>query len=48
MISNEGSTIILNFITPEAEVLGLGHGHICHMVEMLYHLKFLFCNAEHK
>ena len=34
MMTKEGSTKIVNFMTPGAGVLVLGHGHISHIVEM--------------
>ena len=33
MITKEGSTKIVNFMTPRAVVLMLGRGHICHNSE---------------
>ena len=33
MMTKEGSTKIVNFNTPMAEVLMLGHGHISHFSE---------------
>ena len=36
MMTNEGSTKIVNFMTPEAGVLVLRHGHISHLGKMLY------------
>ena len=34
MMTKEGSTKIINIMTPWAGVLVLGHGHISHIVEM--------------
>ena len=34
MVTKEGSTKIINFITPGAGVLVQGHGHICYIVKM--------------
>ena len=42
MMTKEGSTKILNFMTPEAGVLALGSGHISHIsyiVKMHYFFK---------
>ena len=36
MMTKEGSTKIVNFMTPGAGVLMLGHGHISHIVKMHY------------
>ena len=36
MMTKEGSTKIVNFVTPGAEVLVLGRGHISHIVKMHY------------
>ena len=36
MINKEGSTKIVNFMTPWAGVLVLGRGHISHKVKMHY------------
>ena len=33
MMTKEGSTKIVNFMTPRAVVLMLGRGHICHYSE---------------
>ena len=35
MMTKGGSTKIVNFMTPGAGVLVLGHGHISHIVKML-------------
>ena len=34
MMSKEGSTKIVNFMTPEAGILVLGRGHISHIVKI--------------
>ena len=36
MMTKEGSTQIVNFMTPRAGVLVLGCGHISHIVKMHY------------
>ena len=41
MIIKEGSTKIVNFMTPKAGVLVLEHGHTSHIVKMLYFFKNL-------
>ena len=41
MISQEGSTKIINFKTPRAGILLLGRGQISHIGEMLYFFKNL-------
>ena len=41
MMTKEGSTKIVNFITPGAGVLLLGRGHISHIVKMHYFFKNL-------
>ena len=38
-MTKEGSTKILNFMTPSAEVLVLGCGHISQIVEIHYFFK---------
>ena len=42
-----GTTKIVNFMSPGAEVLALGRGHISHTVKMYYYFKniFLFSRA---
>ena len=42
MIIKEGSTKIVNFMTPVAGVLALGRGYISHIVKMHYFFKNLF------
>ena len=37
MMAKEGSTKIVNFMTPGAGVLVLGRGHISHIVKMRYY-----------
>ena len=39
MITKEGSTKIVNFMTPGAGVLVLGHGHISNIVKIHYFFK---------
>ena len=41
MMTKEGSTKIINFMTPGAGVLVLGCGHISHIVKMHYFFKNL-------
>ena len=41
MMTTERSTKIVNFMTPRAGVLVLGHGHINHKVKMHYFFKNL-------
>ena len=41
MMTKEGSTKIVNFMTPRAGVLMLGCGHISHIVKMHYFFKNL-------
>ena len=36
MMTKEGSTKIVNFMTPGAGILVLGHDHISHIVKMHY------------
>ena len=46
MITKEGSTKIINFMTPGAGVLVLGRGHISHIVKMYYFFKNLLLNSQ--
>ena len=48
IMTNEGSTIILNFMTPGAGILVLGRGHINHILKMHYFYKnrFLYSQAQ--
>ena len=39
MMTKEGSTKIVNFMTPGGGVLVLGCGHISHTVKMHYYFK---------
>ena len=39
MMTKEGSTETVNFMTPGTGVLALGCGHISHIVKMHYPLK---------
>ena len=41
MMTKEGSTKIVNFMTPGARVLVLGNGHISHIMKMHYLFKKL-------
>ena len=41
VMNKEGSIEIVNFMTPGAVVLVLGHGHISHIVKMYYFYKNL-------
>ena len=45
MMSKEGSTKIVNFMTPGARVLVLGCGHISHIVKMNYSFKNLLLHS---
>ena len=38
MMTKEASTLIVNFMTPGAGVLMLGHGHISYIVKYLVHV----------
>ena len=42
MMTKEGSTKIVNDMTPGTGVLVLGHGHISYIVKMHYFFKNLF------
>ena len=46
MMTKEGSTKIVNFMTPGAGVLVLGRGHISHMVKMHYFFKNLLLYSQ--
>ena len=47
MMTQEGSTKIVKFMTPRAGVLVLGHGQISHLVEMHYSFKnLLYTQAQ--
>ena len=46
MMTKEGSTKIVNFITPGAGVLVLGRGHISHIVKMHYFFKNLLLYSQ--
>ena len=39
MMTKEGSTKIVNFMTPGTGILLLGHGHISHILKMHYFFK---------
>ena len=42
MMTKEGSTKIVNFMTPGAGILMFGRGHISHIVNMYYHLLYQY------
>ena len=46
MMNKEGSTKIVNFITPGAGVLVLGRGHISRIVKMHYSFKNLYLYSQ--
>ena len=46
MMTKEGSTKIVNFMTPGAGVLVLGCGHISHIVKMHYLFKDLLLYSQ--
>ena len=46
MMTMERSTKIVNFMTPGAGVLVLGHGHISHIVKMHYFFKNLLLYSQ--
>ena len=48
MMTKEGSTIFVNFMTPGAGVLVLGHGHISHIhvVKMHYFFENLLLYSQ--
>ena len=46
MMTKEGSTKIVNFMTPGAGVLALGHGHISHIVKIHYFFKNLLLYSQ--
>ena len=45
-MTKEGSTKIINFMTPRAEILVQGHGHISHIVKMHYFFKNLLLYSQ--
>ena len=45
-MTTEGSTKIVNFMTPGVGVLVLGRGHISHIVKMHYFLKNLLLSSQ--
>ena len=47
MMTKEGSTKIVNFMTPGAGVLVLGRGHIIHIVKMHNFFKIFFSAMGH-
>ena len=46
MMTKEGSTKIVNFMTPGAGVLVLGRGHISNIVKMHYFFKNLLLYSQ--
>ena len=48
MMTKEGSTKIVNFMTPGAGVLVLGRGLISHIVKMHYFFKNLLLTPRHR
>ena len=46
LMTKEGSTKIVNFMTPGAGVLVLGRGHISHIVQMHYFFQNLFLYSQ--
>ena len=46
MMTKEGFTKIVNFMTPGAGVLVLGHGLISHIVKMHYFFKNLLLYSQ--
>ena len=48
MMTKEGSTKIVNFMTPGVGVPVLGHCHINHVVEMLNLFKILTLTVKHR
>ena len=46
MMTKEGSTRIINFMTPGAGVLVLGRGHISHIVKLHYSFKNLLLYSQ--
>ena len=48
MITQVGSTKIVNFMNPGAGVLVLGRGHISYIMKMHYLLKIFFSTPRHR
>ena len=49
MMTKEGSTKIVTFMTPGAGVLVLGHGHISHIMKMYMYCIFkIFSTPRHR
>ena len=46
MMTKEGSTKLVNFMTPGAEVLVLGCGHVSHLVKIHYFFKNLLLYSQ--
>ena len=45
MMTNEGSTKIVPFMTPRAGILALGHGHKIHIVKIHYYTPRKVCGG---
>ena len=48
MMTKEGSTKLVNFMTPGAGVFVLGRGHISHIVKMHYSFKIVLFTLRHR
>ena len=48
MMTKEGSTKIVNFMTPGAGVLALGRGHICHTWKCIFPININFSTPRHR
>ena len=46
MMTKEGYTKIVTFMTPRAGVLALGRGHISHLVKIYYFFKNLVLSSQ--
>ena len=46
MMTKEGSSKIVNFMTPRAAALVLGHGHISHIEKMHHFFKKIFKSSS--
>ena len=46
MMTKEGSTKIVNFMTPGTAVLVLGRGHISHILKMYYPFENLLLYSQ--
>ena len=47
LIIKEGSTQVLNFMTPGAGILVMGCGHLGHIVKMHYVYNFFYSSLRH-